>query len=466
YVTHSEENHDSTAMGRVVCINATRSGNVTQSGEVWRVDGYTAGYSSPALANGRLYSVTNSATLTCFDARTGAKHWEYKLGRVMKGSPVVTADGVIYTGTVNGRFHILRDEGDKCVSLDEEMFSPRGGAVVEINGSPIVAGGRVYFMTAYDTYCLGKPGQSVVAERPRPMPEEVAPDRGRPAIMQIVPMDVTVHPGERRVFRTRVFDAAGRLVGERTAAWSVDGVAGIFDRAGSFVADRKNAFSAGLIRADAGELFAEARVRISPVLPIRESFNEMKLGKPPPGWIGVDLRTQIIEKDGTRVLHKLAKSPSAPYSRMRAFSIPPVPAGYTVQADLMAEPRRGRRPVLSDMGLINARYKLILLGYEKHLRIVSYSPIPRLQEETPFNWKPQQWYRAKLRVDLRGDEALVRGKVWPRDSTEPAGWTLEVIDPSPNREGSPGLYAYSKGTRPGRPGSSVFFDNFQVTRND
>ena len=118
------------------------------------------------------------------------------------------------------------------------------------------------------------------------------------------------------------------------------------------------------------------------------------------------------------------------------------------------------------MGLINSRYKLIMLGYEKRLRIVSYSPIPRLQEEVPFDWKADTWYRAKLRVELQGKDALIRGKVWPRDGEEPKDWTVQVVDPFPNREGSPGLYAYSKGTTAKRHGSPVFFDNYRVYRND
>ena len=136
---------------------------------------------------------------------------------------------------------------------------------------------------------------------------------------------------------------------------------------------------------------ASARVRVSPDLPINETFDSMKVGEQPPGWIGLDLKTRLVEKDGSVVLQKLAKSPSAPYCRMRAFSGPPIATGYTVQADLLGSPRPEGRPVLSDMGMINSRYKLVKLGYEKSLRVVSYSPIPRLQEDVPFDWQADVW---------------------------------------------------------------------------
>lgn len=466
YATHGEENIDGTEMGRVVCIDASKTGDITESGEVWRADGLAVGYASPALANGRLYVATNSANLLCLDAKTGKKHWEFSLGRAMKGSPTVTADGVIYVGEVNGRFHILKDQGDRCELLDLEEFPLRDGAVVEINGSPIVANGRVYFQTSFDTYCLGKANAEVAQSPVPPLPPEAEPDKTRPVFLQIVPEDVTLAPGEEVTLETRLFDVNGRLIGSPAVQWSATDVRGTFGSSNTFTAGPSNLFSAGLIHAVADTLHAAARVRISPKTPIEEGFNDMKAGEIPPGWIGVDLKTALVEKDGSLVLQKLAESPSAPYMRMRAFSGPPIPTGYTVQADLFGSPKVGRNATRPDMGLINSRYKLILLDKEEALRIVSYSPIPRIQKDVPLEWKTDVWYQAKLSVDLQGDNALVRGKVWPRDEAEPEVWTIEVVDPCPNDEGSPGLYAYSKGTTAVKPGATVFFDNYRVTRND
>ena len=72
----------------------------------------------------------------------------------------------------------------------------------------------------------------------------------------------------------------------------------------------------------------------------------------------------------------------------------------------------------------------------------------------------------RFEVKLDGDKAHLRGKVWPRDSAEPAQWTIEFVDPFANREGSPGLYAYSPGTTPKSKGPEVFFDNIEVRPNE
>lgn len=465
YVMHSEENYDTTEMGSVVCLDASKTGNLNDGGVVWRHDGIIAGYSSPAVARGRLYVITNDADLLCFDAKSGEQIWEHKLGRVMKGSPLVTADGIIYVGEVNSRFLIVKDAGDHAETLDEEEFPMEGKAVVAVNGSPAVANGRVYFMTSRDMFCLGPKERSAMVQVPiPPMGDEVEVDPSKPGALHVVPMDTTLSPGDQRAFIARLFDVNGRVIGAQEAKWSIDGVLGTFTKPGVFTAATDNKFSAGVIRAEASGLNADARVRVSPTLPIHEDFDGMATGTQPPGWIGVDLTTEIIEQDGTHVLHKKAESPSAPYSRMRAFSGPPIPVGYTVQADLMARPRQQGRPVLSDMGLINGRWTMIMLAYEQKLRLVSYAPIPRVQIDVPFAWQGDRWYRAKFRVELLPSGNKVMAKVWPRDEEEPQEWTADLVAPSPNREGSPGLYAYSKGTRPGRHGSSVYFDNYQVMR--
>ena len=77
--------------------------------------------------------------------------------------------------------------------------------------------------------------------------------------------------------------------------------------------------------------------------------------------------------------------------------------------------------------------------------------------EVPFQWEADRWYRIKLGVDPNQGNAVIRGKVWLRESPEPEDWTIVAQDPHPVRHGSPALYAYSP--------TPVYFDNVKVTRN-
>jgi hypothetical protein len=117
------------------------------------------------------------------------------------------------------------------------------------------------------------------------------------------------------------------------------------------------------------------------------------------------------------------------------------------------------------MGLINCRYNLMLLANDEELAITSWDALPRIAESVVYPVEPDTWYRMKLRVDQDEDKAVIRGKVWPRDEAEPDQWTIETEDPVPNREGSPGLAAYSSTILEGSPGTEAFFDNVRVEPN-
>lgn len=478
FVTHSEENLNTTKMGSVVCLDASLSGDITETGVVWRYDGITAGYSSPALADGRLYVANNAAELYCFDAKMGKVHWTHKLGRVMKGSPTVTADGVIYIGTVNGRFHILKDAGTTCESLDLETFTASDGSVVEIFGSPIVCDGRVYFMNRQKTYCLGKMDAKVKTVAIPAMAKEATPDSSGVSTILAVPGEVTVAPGNTQTFSFRFFDANGQEIEPanfRLTPLSVTygGLAGkfrnMFGPTPLFIAGpSQTAQASDVVFATASGLKCGVRIRVSPSLPFTEGFDRLKGMAYPPGWVGVGGKSKLVDLDGNLVLQKLAVKPSVPMMRMRAYSGPPiaVEGGYTVQCDMMGQPRTKGRPVWPDMGLINSRYLLKMMGDRKTLRLVTWSPIPRLRKEVPLGWKTDIWYRAKLRVEMKDGKGLVRGKVWPRDEDEPKDWQIEMIDPCPNDEGGPGLYAYSHGTKTNKKGAPSFYDNYRVYAND
>jgi hypothetical protein len=137
-----------------------------------------------------------------------------------------------------------------------------------------------------------------------------------------------------------------------------------------------------------------------------------------------------------------------------------------VQSDVLGVSKKKR--FLPDMGLINSRYLLILTGTTERtrkLRLVSWAPVPRIIREVEFPWVGDEWYTTRLSVDVVDDKALVRAKAWKRGDSEPEAWTLEMEDPSPNLEGSPGLYAYSVAITDKSKGTEVLFDNVTIAPN-
>ena len=445
YAAHSEENLDNTALGRVVCIDATGQGDVTDTHEVWRYDGVFAGYTSPVVHDGRLYLIDNSANIHALNAASGQVHWIHNIGTVGKGSPV-WADGRLYAPEVNGRFAIVAPSSDTAETLDLAEIAMPDGRPTELFGSPAIAYSRIYLSTEAGVYCLGDPAaQFKVAATAANYPREQASPEATPAHLQIIPAEVVAQPGVRVSFRARAFDAHGRLIGPVAAEWSLAGAVGQLDDNMLVLAD---APSGGKIVASAGELTAEARIAVLPPPTYSEDF-EGFTADASPVWIGTGSKFKVREMEGNKVL---VKPPAARgLHRANTYLGAPDMAGYTIQADLFGTKKRRAVP---DMGLIAQRYTLDMMGYHQQLQIRTWAAELRMAKTVPFAWEPGVWYTMKMQVEIEGDKAHIRGKVWPRDEPEPATWSIQAVDPLPNRSGSPGIYGYSP--------AEIYYDNLKV----
>ncbi|MDE0299749.1 MAG: PQQ-binding-like beta-propeller repeat protein [Candidatus Poribacteria bacterium] len=460
YASHNRENTDTTVMGRVVCIDGIGKGDESKSHEVWRVDGIEAGYSSPAFHDGRLYVVDSAANLHCLDGDTGRTHWTHSLGTVGKGSPVV-ADGKIYVTEVNGHFHILQPGANECTSLDTEQIERNAGRYAEIYGSPAIAYDRIYFATEAGLFCLGKNAHSVAALSGTKPPEALRYGSGGPetdkktieaAAVRIVPSELLSTPGETVQFNVHAYGEFGNVLGERIGAWSIEGLNGVIDDDGTLKLEVGDVGAAGTVSVKVGEVSDTARVRVIPELPWHEDFESIEEGKHPPHWVRASGRYRVREMDGNKVL---VKPPARRgLHRSNVYIGRPNMSDYTVQVDLMGtKPKRN----LPDMGLIANRYTLEMQGNHQRLQVLSWRSDLRMAKSVDFNWGPKVWYTMKMTVELIDDKAVVKGKVWQKDTPEPEGWTITVEDPLPNREGSPGIYGYSP--------AEIFYDNLRVWEN-
>lgn len=439
YATHSEENVGNTSLGSVVCLDATTGK------EIWRQDGLTVGYATPAVYDGRVYVIDNSANVHCLDAETGKHHWEQSVGTVGKGSPTV-ADGKLYVTEVNGGFQILKLGDTGAEILDQKKINMHDGGHAEIYGSAAIAYGRVYFATEAGLFCLGDKDAPFKATPSAVAKTERAPAGAKPASILSIPGEATLEYGEVLPLRAEAYDAKGRSIGEVDVEWSLAGLEGEVTN-GQFTPAK--AGQAGYITAVLGELTRQSWVRVVPSIPWEENFENIALGKNPPHWVWGGSGFKVEEKDGSKVL---AKPPATRgLNRKNLFVAPPNVKGYTIQSDLMGTQNKRRRP---DMGLVANRYVLDLQGIHQRLEVRAWSSDLRMAKRIDFAWDMGVWYTMKMKVDIEDGSAMVRGKVWKKGEAEPTAWTIEVEDPLPVHEGSPALYGYSPAT--------IYYDNVKV----
>jgi parallel beta-helix repeat protein len=125
---------------RTYCLNASTGA------QIWN---YTTGnwvFSSPAVADGRVYVGSFDDRVYCLDALTGAQVWNYKTGKNVYSSPAVV-DGRVYVGSWDNRTYCL----DALTGAQLWNFTTGN----YVYSSPAVVDGRVY-VGSYDnrTYCL------------------------------------------------------------------------------------------------------------------------------------------------------------------------------------------------------------------------------------------------------------------------------------------------------------------------
>lgn len=460
YAAHSEENLDTNLMGAVVCIDATKSGDISNSGTIWKREGLGVGYASPAYDDGMLIVADNAANLYALDGETGKDIWHFNYGAACRGSALL-ADGKIYIGEVAGTYHVIEYNKKGAKRLDSDSFERPDGSPIEIFSSPVAVQGRVILATKDGLYCIGRKGKTEVAKSNPPTQTKIKP--GSPAHLQVRPALGWIDNGKTQAYEAYAYDDKGNLIGKIEPTWGLKGLQGTIKADGTYQSEKSGRVQAGMITAKYEGLTAEARLRVIPDLPYKEDFEGLPEGEAPPGWVTSKKKANVMSMDGNMVLRKAADHPSPIFARLRNYMLPPMEAGYTVQADVYGQRKKRFYP---DMGLMNCRYQMILMGTTRKpvVRLVTWAPMPRLQVDVPYNWKPDTWYTMKLAYSIKDDKGWVRGKVWPQGEAEPSDWTIEMWDPIPNVGGSPALYAYSVGITDSSHGTEVYFDNVLVTK--
>jgi hypothetical protein len=282
--------------------------------------------------------------------------------------------------------------------------------------------------------------------------------------LQVVPYDVLLAPGEKQPFSVKAFNERGQSFGNITtlskdASFTVDGP-GTISADGAYQAPAEDEHRCALITCKMGELTGTARVRIVPPLPWKFDFNEAEAV--PLTWLGGRVRWELREENGERFIAKrtVLPTPKNPKNKLGTRSFvwmgPSDLADYTIQADVSLKEDNGR---MSDVGLVASGYQLTIRGVSGKLRLDSWTSNDyRTFAEAEFKPKADAWYTMKLTVVPQENQATVRGKIWPRDESEPAEWTIEMIDRAPNLQGTPGVFGNS-------PDAEIYLDNLQVTSN-
>ena len=130
------------------CIDASKAGDITQTGQVWSYEMPSHCISTPSIRDGLIYIADATGTIHCVDAATGQPCWTHKARGQTWGSTLV-ADGKVYLGTRRGELVILAAGREKRVIGTIDMKSP-------ISSTPTAANGVLYIATMNRLFAFRK----------------------------------------------------------------------------------------------------------------------------------------------------------------------------------------------------------------------------------------------------------------------------------------------------------------------
>lgn len=142
--------HGKGCPGMLVCIDATKTGDITQTGKIWAYDKIDRSLSTVSIVDGLLFVADFTGIVHCLDADTGKCHWTYDTQSPIWSS-TFAADGRVWLGTERGELFVWAASKEMKLlnkfALDNKIYT-----------TPIVANGVLYFTTQTHLYAVGKAG--------------------------------------------------------------------------------------------------------------------------------------------------------------------------------------------------------------------------------------------------------------------------------------------------------------------
>ena len=137
FIANGQDPEHGEGVGHLYAIDATKRGDITETGRLWHYDKIRRSISTGAVYNGLLFYSDFSGFVHCLDESTGKPYWTHDLLSAVWGSPMVI-DGKVYLGDEDGDVVVLEASKEKKLIAQMNMGSSVYATVVPANGTLFV----------------------------------------------------------------------------------------------------------------------------------------------------------------------------------------------------------------------------------------------------------------------------------------------------------------------------------------
>jgi outer membrane protein assembly factor BamB len=161
YVPIGQDPEHGEGVGHLVCLDATKTGDISKTGIIWGYKGIHRSISTVSIdpESNLVFVGDFSGFLHCLDADTGKVFWVHDMKAHIWGSTMV-ADGKLYAGDEDGDFVVLAAAKQKNVLFETNLGAP-------VYGTPIVANGTIYIQSNTHLYTFHDASRATRDEVPK-----------------------------------------------------------------------------------------------------------------------------------------------------------------------------------------------------------------------------------------------------------------------------------------------------------
>jgi outer membrane protein assembly factor BamB len=147
YIAIGQDPEHGEGIGNLVCIDATKTGDITKTGKIWNFSKINRSISTASITpEGLLFIGDFSGFVYCLDAETGKLYWTHDMKAHMWGSTMV-ADGKVYVGDEDGDFVVFEAGKQKKILSETNLGAP-------VYSTPVVANGTIYVASNQHLYAF------------------------------------------------------------------------------------------------------------------------------------------------------------------------------------------------------------------------------------------------------------------------------------------------------------------------
>lgn len=133
----------------VMAIDPSGSGNVTKSHVIWSKKSEGGYVPSPVAHNGKLFLVDDKGLASCWDVKSGNKHWQELFSRSKHHASAVVADGRVYFTSDDGITYVVK-------ASDEYELLAKNPLGEKVYASPAFSDGDIFIRGAKHLWCLSE----------------------------------------------------------------------------------------------------------------------------------------------------------------------------------------------------------------------------------------------------------------------------------------------------------------------